>query len=69
MMVFEHDRADELLAAPRSATDGYQVPHDACVSHHLVYERLAALEYDTHVHIHKENYRLFPAAVEAESNP
>ena len=63
MMVIEHDRAGELLARLRAATDGYQVPADGCASYRSLYERLAALELDTHVHIHKENHVLFPAAL------
>jgi regulator of cell morphogenesis and NO signaling len=63
MMVVEHDRAGELLALLRAATDGYQMPADGCASYRALYERLAALEFDTHVHIHKENHVLFPAAL------
>ena len=63
MMDVEHDRAGELLAELRTATHGYAVPHDACASYRSLYERLAELEHDTHVHIHKENHVLFPAAV------
>ena len=62
MMRFEHDRAGELLSALRRATGGYDVPVDGCASFRSLYERLAALELDTHVHIHKENHVLFPAA-------
>jgi regulator of cell morphogenesis and NO signaling len=63
MMVIEHDRAGELLALLRGATDDYRVPADGCASYRSLYERLAALEFDTHVHIHKENHVLFPAAL------
>jgi regulator of cell morphogenesis and NO signaling len=63
MMVIEHDRAGELLAHLRAASNGYQVPEDCCASYRSLYERLAALEVDTHVHIHKENHVLFPAAL------
>ena len=63
MMVIEHDRAGELLAMLRAATDGYRIPADGCASYRSLYERLAALELDTHVHIHKENHVLFPAAL------
>ena len=63
MMLFEHDRAGDLLAALRAATGGYAVPEDACASYRSLYERLEALEADTHVHIHKENHTLFPAAL------
>jgi regulator of cell morphogenesis and NO signaling len=63
MMDVEHDRAGELLAELRAATHEYAVPEDACASYRSLYERLAELEHDTHVHIHKENHVLFPAAV------
>jgi regulator of cell morphogenesis and NO signaling len=63
MMRFEHDRAGELLAALRAATADYVAPSDACAaSYRSLYERLQALELDTHLHIHKENHVLFPAA-------
>ena len=63
MMVIEHDRAGDLLALLRMVTDGYRVPLDGCASYHSLYERLSALEFDTHVHVHKENHVLFPAAL------
>jgi len=65
MMTFEHDRTGELLAELRAATGGYEVPADACASYRSLYERLDALEADTHLHIHKENHVLFPAALRA----
>lgn len=66
MMSMEHDRAGELLAALRDASGGYRVPEDGCASYRSLYERLAALEADTHRHIHLENNVLFPAAVALE---
>ncbi|HVW32017.1 MAG TPA: iron-sulfur cluster repair di-iron protein [Acidimicrobiia bacterium] len=63
MMLLEHDRAGDLLAALRAATGNYTVPADGCASYRSLYERLEALEADTHVHIHKENHTLFPAAL------
>jgi regulator of cell morphogenesis and NO signaling len=66
MMSKEHDRAGELLAALRDITGGYRVPDDGCASYRSLYERLAALEADTHRHIHLENNVLFPAAIELE---
>lgn len=65
VMGTEHEQAGELLAALRDATGGYGVPEDGCASYRLLYERLAELERDTHLHIHKENYLLFPAVLEA----
>jgi regulator of cell morphogenesis and NO signaling len=67
MMGIEHDRAGELLSALRQTTGAYRVPGDACASYRALYERLAAFEHDTHLHVHKENYRLFPAAIAEES--
>lgn len=63
MMGVEHERVGDLLADLRAATGGYAAPDDACASYQSLYERLAALELDTHLHIHKENNVLFPAAV------
>jgi len=63
MMLLEHDRAGELLTRLRVATNDYTPPADGCTSYRTLYERLTALELDTHVHIHKENHVLFPAAL------
>lgn len=68
MMGVEHDRAGELLATLRSVTDGYQPPADACASWNMLYERLATLERDTHLHVFEENHLLFPAVVELEES-
>jgi regulator of cell morphogenesis and NO signaling len=62
-MLAEHDRVGELLAELRRATDGYAVPGDGCASYRSLYDRLAALEADTHLHVHKENNVLFPAVL------
>ena len=61
MMMFEHDRAGELLEELRSATSGYTPPADGCTSYEVLFARLAHLETDTHRHIHLENNVLFPA--------
>jgi regulator of cell morphogenesis and NO signaling len=63
MMLVEHDRAGDLLGALRAATGAYAVPDDACASYRSLYERLETLEADTHLHVHKENHTLFPAAL------
>jgi regulator of cell morphogenesis and NO signaling len=63
MMSMEHDRDGELLRALREATADYTVPADGCASYRSLYERLEALEADTHQHILKENHTLFPAAL------
>jgi regulator of cell morphogenesis and NO signaling len=67
MMVREHDRAGDLLARLRDATDDYRVPDDGCASYHACFEGLAELEADTHLHVHKENNLLFPAVVQLEN--
>jgi regulator of cell morphogenesis and NO signaling len=63
VMGIEHDRAGMLLADLRAAADDFVVPDDACASYRSLYTRLAELEHDTHVHVHKENHVLFPAAL------
>ncbi|MEZ5322281.1 MAG: iron-sulfur cluster repair di-iron protein [Microthrixaceae bacterium] len=63
MMTLEHDGAGELLESLRSATGDYTAPADACASYQSLYQRLADIEADTHLHVHKENHVLFPAAL------
>jgi len=67
MMRLEHDQAGDLLAELRTVTGGYAVPDDGCASYRSLYERLVALESDTHVHIHLENNVLFPEASAIEA--
>ncbi|MCZ7531317.1 MAG: iron-sulfur cluster repair di-iron protein [Acidimicrobiia bacterium] len=57
----EHDSAGALLAHLRAATGNFLVPADGCASYQALYEGLAGLETDTHLHVHKENNVLFPA--------
>jgi regulator of cell morphogenesis and NO signaling len=66
VMLLEHDRAGELLAALRELSAGYQPPADACASYRALYRALEELEADTHLHVHKENNVLFPAVLELE---
>lgn len=66
VMMMEHDRAGELLTELREATGGYEVPDDGCASYRALYEGLAELEADTHLHVHKENNVLFPAVIALE---
>jgi regulator of cell morphogenesis and NO signaling len=56
----EHEAAGDLLARLRGLTDGYTAPADGCTPYQVLYQRLAALESDTHLHVHKENNVLFP---------
>ncbi|MGD9795870.1 MAG: iron-sulfur cluster repair di-iron protein [Acidimicrobiia bacterium] len=67
VMMREHDQVGDLLAELRRLTDGYRVPQDGCATYTLCFEGLAAIEADTHLHVHKENNRLFPAVVALES--
>jgi regulator of cell morphogenesis and NO signaling len=62
-MGVEHERVAEIFESLRRASDDYAIPADACASYRSLYERLPAVERDTHVHIHKENHALFPAAL------
>jgi len=63
MMEIEHDQCGELLDQLRATSKDYAVPDDGCASYRSLYERLEALEYDLHIHIHKENHVLFPQAI------
>jgi regulator of cell morphogenesis and NO signaling len=67
MMMIEHDRAGALLEQLRDRTVDYIAPPDACASYRALYQGLAELESDTHLHVHKENNLLFPAVVRIES--
>ena len=67
VMESEHDRAGELLAMLRRLTDGFEPPADGCASYRALYDGLAELEADTHLHVHKENNVLFPAVVALEA--
>lgn len=69
VMMLEHEQAGELLAQLRTVTLGYTVPDDGCASFRSLYDRLAAIELDTHLHIHKENNVLFPAVIALERRP
>lgn len=67
MMGIEHDRAGQILTRLRTLTDGYTIPDDACASYRSLYERLAELEHDTHLHVFEENHLLFPQAAVLEA--
>lgn len=59
----EHDRAGQLLTDLRAATDDFTPPEWACVATRGLYEGLARLEADMHIHVHLENNVLFPRAL------
>ena len=68
VMLREHDAVGSLLADLRRVTDGYSSPSDGCVSYRLLYEGLAELEADTHLHVHKENNVLFPMVLRRQAD-
>jgi regulator of cell morphogenesis and NO signaling len=63
VMEAEHDRAGELLADLRKTTKGYAPPDWACATARALYQGLADLESEMHVHVHLENNILFPRAL------
>jgi len=67
MLMFEHDKAGELLREMRKLSRDYKVPENACMSYQTFYEALEAFEQDLHQHIHLENNVLFPMASKLES--
>ncbi len=66
VLLAEHDTAGAMLERLRHRTAGYTVPDDGCASYLALYEGLAELEADTHLHVHKENNLLFPAVIALE---
>lgn len=58
----EHAETAARLERINDLTDGYAVPEDACASYRSMLDRLADLERDTHMHVHRENNVLFPKA-------
>lgn len=66
VMEHEHDEVAELLERLREQTDGFRLPDDACASYRALYEGLAELVADTHLHVHTENNVLFPRVLERE---
>lgn len=67
VMQFDHARVDELFAELRAVTDGFVVPADGGPRWSALYDGLAELEADTHVHVHEENELLFPAVLATEA--
>ncbi len=59
----EHDVIGDIFKELREITGGYQVPADGCQSYRALYDGLAEMERDLHLHIHKENNVLFPATL------
>ncbi|MFA7420541.1 MAG: DUF542 domain-containing protein [Melioribacteraceae bacterium] len=67
-MESDHQNAGSLYDKLRNSLDNYQVPSDACTSYQLLLKKIDAFEKDLHMHIHLENYVLFPKAIELEKN-
>ena len=65
-MESEHAQAGSALETLRELTDGYSPPDWACNTYRAMFDGLAQLERDLHVHIHKENNVLFLRAIEME---
>lgn len=65
-LVTEHEAAGELLEQLRELTNQYQTPADGCASYQALFAGLQQMALDTHLHIHKENHRLFPGAIDRE---
>jgi regulator of cell morphogenesis and NO signaling len=62
VLAAEHETVGDLLDELHRVTSGYTTPADGCASYAACYRALAVLEADTHLHVHKENNLLFPAA-------
>lgn len=58
----DHDRVAWTLARLRGLSDEFTPPASACNSYRGLFQGLADLEADTHVHVHLENNVLFPRA-------
>lgn len=67
MMEHEHNIAGRCLHELRRLTHDYAPPEDACVTWRQLLQGLQELERDLHLHIHKENNILFPAAARLET--
>ena len=66
VMEHEHVAVGALLEQMRGLTHGYQAPAGTCGSTRALMQGLAALEADTHLHVHKENNHLFPTVLVLE---
>lgn len=62
-MMWEHEKAGNLLASIRKVSNDFSIPEDACVSYGLLYKKLEAFESDLHLHVHLENNLLFPGII------
>lgn len=62
----EHDELGASLRELRVLSNDYSVPDDGCASYRALFDGLEQLEFDTHLHVHKENNVLFPRVVMLE---
>lgn len=67
IMLREHDDAGDAIAQMRELTDGFTPAPGDCNTVCALLDGLAAVERDTHQHVHKENNILFPRAEHAEA--
>ena len=59
----EHDGAGAALVRLRELTGGFAPPAGACNTFRALYDGLAHLETEMHLHVHLENSVLFPRAI------
>lgn len=62
----EHDGAGAALTRLRELTGGFTPPAGACNTFRALYDGLAHLETEMHLHVHLENSVLFPRAAARE---
>ena len=63
----DHDGAGAALTRLRELTGGFTPPAGACNTFRALYDGLARLESEMHLHVHLENSVLFPRALARES--
>ncbi|MDR3710459.1 MAG: iron-sulfur cluster repair di-iron protein [Capsulimonadaceae bacterium] len=68
VMLAEHDGAGAALERMRELTDGFVAPGHACNTYRAMLDGLAALEAETHRHVHAENEILFPNSIAREES-
>lgn len=56
----DHTSTAEVFARLRELSNNLTPPHDACNSYRALFARLQNLEKDVSLHVHKENFILFP---------